>query len=78
MPYSAHCMSLPAIARHNCNCARSLFERFCVRIFGLLAYKIQLMQEMESDDEMATDSDLHKKILVSNKAHFSWNGYVNK
>jgi len=58
---------------------------------GLRAYKIQLVQELKPHDhrerrtfgewarnEIAVDSDFHKKILFSDEAHFWLNGYVNK
>ncbi|GFU24028.1 DUF4817 domain-containing protein [Trichonephila clavipes] len=58
---------------------------------GLRAYKIQLVQELKPNDhqarrrfvewaqnEMAVVPDFHKRILLSDEAHFWLNGYVNK
>lgn len=54
----------------------------------LLAYKIQLVQRLQSNanislvkwlqHEMATDSEFHKKSFFSNGAQFRWSGQVNK
>ncbi|GFV50670.1 DUF4817 domain-containing protein [Trichonephila clavipes] len=58
---------------------------------GLRAYKIQLVQELKSNDhqarrrfvewaqnEIAVVPYFHKRILFSDEAHFWLNGYVNK
>ena len=57
----------------------------------LCAYKIQLVQELKPHDhrarrtfgelaenEIAADSNFHKKILFTDEAHFWLNGNVNK
>ncbi|GFV39470.1 transposable element Tc3 transposase [Trichonephila clavipes] len=71
-------------------CPSNLWKIFR-KDLGLRAYKIQLVQELKSNDhqarrrfvewaqnEISIVPDFHKRILFSDEAHFWLKGYVNK